>query len=228
MTEIRSSAASQPSLPLRLAGRRWLRTRYFTGRLALWRSVTALIPAAPAPGLDCLDVGCGDRPLDRALEARGWHSVGIDLTNQRANVLARVERLPIKDQSFDLVTCLSVLQYVDEPHNACHELNRVLRADGSLIVVLPFAALLDPLDVWRWSEQAAIRLLAKAGFIDIEVRPIAPTLTVVFHLLGLGIGKKIPIVGRILALPFELIAIASLRSKDFSLAGGYAIRGTKP
>jgi SAM-dependent methyltransferase len=93
-----------------------------------------------------LDAGCGSgRTLD---ELRDYGAVaGIELSE--AGVAAarrrghedvrqgRVEQLPWPDASFDLVTCLDVVEHTDDDRATLRELRRVTRPGGWLLVTVP-------------------------------------------------------------------------------------------
>jgi hypothetical protein len=51
-----------------------------------------------------------------------------------------IRDLPFADDSFDLVVCAHVLEHVDDDHRALTELRRVLRPDGTALVMVPFVA----------------------------------------------------------------------------------------
>ncbi len=50
---------------------------------------------------------------------------------------AVVEALPYEDGSFDLVTCLDVIEHTDDDVKSLQELRRVTKPDGHLIVTVP-------------------------------------------------------------------------------------------
>lgn len=217
-----------PPLPLRLAQRKWLLTRYLSGRAALWRALTCLLPQAQQDEGLALDVGCGSRPFDRALAARGFQAVGMDVKPLPGTVQGSGQLLPFKDETFSLVLCVSVLQYMDDPGEGCRELNRVLRPGATLLAVLPCFVPLDPEDLWRWTETAGRRLLRDAGFGDIVARPIMPTAANLFGLMGLSVRKAVPILGWLPAAFFGAAALACLKTRDLQLVGAFAFRATKP
>ncbi len=49
-----------------------------------------------------------------------------------------VEALSFEDASMDVVVCCSVLEHVNEPLEAVHEMARILRPDGELFLEVPF------------------------------------------------------------------------------------------
>jgi SAM-dependent methyltransferase len=118
-----------------------------------------------AGGRTALDVGCGDGAFARELRARGAaRVVGCDIDPRmiaRAAAgggvlcaVARAERLPFPDASFDLVTIVTVLAFLPEPERALAEIARVLKPGGRLVVG----------DLGRWSLWAlSRRLRARLG-----------------------------------------------------------------
>jgi ubiquinone/menaquinone biosynthesis C-methylase UbiE len=102
-------------------------------------------------GQNWLDAGCGTGTLARWLALqRGCQVLGVDgsaqmIANCRcvAGTEFRTVRdicdLELSDGSFDGVLCSSVIEYTPCPEAALHELRRVLRKDGLLLVSVPNA-----------------------------------------------------------------------------------------
>ena len=93
-----------------------------------------------------LDAGCGSGRTLQDLRAYGEVS-GIELSplaaeHARGRALGevrvgRVETLPWDDGSFDLVTCLDVLEHTPEDRVALQELRRVTKPGGWLLLTVP-------------------------------------------------------------------------------------------
>jgi ubiquinone/menaquinone biosynthesis C-methylase UbiE len=114
-------------------------------------------------GRNVLDVGCGDGALTQAFVRGGAASVvGCDIdprmisravsrATQEEQVVhytvADTVDLPFADQSFDLVTVITVLAFVHDAEGAIREIARVLRPGGSLIIG----------DLAKWNSWAAWR-----------------------------------------------------------------------
>ena len=91
-----------------------------------------------------LDVGCGSHKVLP-------EAVGIDINLwSRPDILASAESTPFRDGSFDHVTCLEVIEHVDDPALVFDELRRVLKIDGSLLVTTPNSNWLWSLLLWGW------------------------------------------------------------------------------
>lgn len=97
------------------------------------------------PGARILDAGCGSgRTLDE-LARRGevcgieLNPLGVRAARERGHDVqeAPVEEIPHEDGSFDLVTCLDVIEHTDDDVAALRELGRVARPGGRLIVTVP-------------------------------------------------------------------------------------------
>jgi SAM-dependent methyltransferase len=108
--------------------------------------------------LDVLDVGCGVVPLCNWMSRRGHRVTAVDPSRADISFLVRndlnafygsrvtyavgrAERLPWADQSFDVVTCISVLEHLPPGNDrlALAEMARVLRPGGTLILTFDVA-----------------------------------------------------------------------------------------
>lgn len=97
--------------------------------------------ASPA---DVLDVGCGNGPYESELARRGHSgtvcavdaSMGMLATvGQAERVNADAQRLPFRDDSFDVVLAPHMLYHVPSVETAAAEFRRVLRPGGVCVAV---------------------------------------------------------------------------------------------
>ena len=102
------------------------------------------------PGTRVLNAGCGHgSPLLASYRDKISRLVGIDveLTEDRqvSNdlLVADVARIPLRDNSFDLVFCWDVVEHLAQPRTVFSEFRRVLADDGVLIARTP--SILSPL-----------------------------------------------------------------------------------
>jgi SAM-dependent methyltransferase len=80
-----------------------------------------------------LDCGAGQRNTYYA-NVVNYEIVDYDSTD----VLGAAERLPFKDESFDAVLSLNVLEHVKDPFQAAREIMRVMKPGAELMCVAPF------------------------------------------------------------------------------------------
>jgi SAM-dependent methyltransferase len=80
-----------------------------------------------------LDLGCGPRDQAGPIEHLGYSYVGVDYTNQNADLLADAHSMPFKDASFDCVFSFAVFEHLHDPVVAIQEVARVLKPGGFFI-----------------------------------------------------------------------------------------------
>src|SRR3954468_9944455 len=126
---------------LALDERHW----WYRGRRRVLAAVVQRIPLPPPGQTRVLDAGCGSgRTLDdlaRLGEAHGpeLNPLGVQAARRRGHEVreGRVEEIPHPDASFDLVTCLDVIEHTDDDVKALRELKRVTKPGGVLVVTVP-------------------------------------------------------------------------------------------
>jgi SAM-dependent methyltransferase len=149
---------------------------WYRGRLRIVRQEVERLGLPE--GASILDAGCGSgRVLDEL--ARFGDVTGVDLNpsavaaawSRGHNVTrARVEELPFPDSTFDLVTCLDVIEHTPDDLRALRELVRVTRPGGYLLLTAPaYQSLWSAHDVRnehyrRYRRRILRRVAAKAGW----------------------------------------------------------------
>jgi len=103
------------------------RHAHFQGRVISVELSRGMLMRA-VPKLDAL---LGERAGDRA-----------------PTIWSAAERLPFPDASFDVVTCLEALEFMDSPRAVLAELMRVLRPGGLLVTTLRISTRLMPGKAW--------------------------------------------------------------------------------
>ena len=112
------------------------------------RVIRAELDRLPLPaGAHVLDAGCGSGRTLVELVRYGGEVSGIELDTDAAELarrrglgevqVGRLEELPWDDATFDLITCLDVIEHVPDDVAALVELRRVARPGGWLLVTVP-------------------------------------------------------------------------------------------
>jgi SAM-dependent methyltransferase len=117
---------------------------WYRGRRRVIRAELDRLPLPP--GARVLDAGCGSGRTLVELVNYGEVS-GIELNTDAARLasdrglgevrVGRLEELPWEDGTFDLITCLDVIEHVPDDVAALRELRRVARPGGWLLVTAP-------------------------------------------------------------------------------------------
>jgi len=104
-------------------------------------------------GKKVLDIGCGEGGLVVALNLLGINACGIDLNEENIKISqirakknglspaifkkANSCTLPFDNNSFELVTLISVLEHVEDIDKTLSEVSRVLKKGGYLFAIVP-------------------------------------------------------------------------------------------
>lgn len=120
--------------------------------------------AGPLQGRRLLDAGCGDGIYLVEAARRGAQVSGVDISEAMLIVARRraadasvnvdlhqgdIQSLPFDDDTFDIVTAITVLCFVPDPQQAIDEMARVLTPGGQLVIG----------ELGRWNTWAAWRRL---------------------------------------------------------------------
>jgi SAM-dependent methyltransferase len=153
---------------------------WYRGRRRIIRAELARLSLPP--GARVLDAGCGSgRTLE---ELRGLGEIsGIELSPDAAAVarsrgdfdvrIGRLEELPWEEDTFDLITCLDVIEHTPDDRATLSELRRVSKPGGWLLVTVPaYQALWSQHDEanhhFRRYERRTLRAAVLAGGWELE------------------------------------------------------------
>lgn len=93
--------------------------------------------------IQALDIGCGGGLLTNELALAGHDITGIDISSSSLDIAKRFDQtkkvkyqqanayeLPFKNESFDVVCAMDILEHLDHPTRLIQEASRVLRKQG--------------------------------------------------------------------------------------------------
>ena len=97
-------------------------------------------------GGSILEIGCGTGLMLAAFRRRGWRVLGLERTDEVAEIGRRAHGLEIaavplqrltKSAQFDLILLFNVLEHIDDPLTLLKECANRLAPNGRLIIVVP-------------------------------------------------------------------------------------------
>ena len=160
-----ASPAGKGHTPQERARPSWLRYDFLTLD-ALAADVARLLAEIPSSPLRraALDLGSSASPYRGFLEERGFSVTTLDV-EAGADYVGTAEKTGLPDQSYDLVVCTQVLEHCADPWQALHEIRRILRPGGHLLVSAPHVWFFHPhpKDHWRFTQQGLAHLCERAG-----------------------------------------------------------------
>ena len=141
-----------------------------------------------------LDIGCGVGDFLRQVKTRQWEINGIEPSESARSIAeSRLNFRPIdptaitslQDASFDVITLWHVLEHVDDLKSETHEILRLLKPGGRLIVALPnyqsfdcqyfkdkWAAWDVPRHLNHFSQKTLQNIFISLGFIPMDVKKL--------------------------------------------------------
>lgn len=114
---------------------------------------------------NCLDIGTASGYMisEIAKKYPGPNYFGIDVYDKAIDhakktypnikfKVASAEKLPFKDESFDLILCYETIEHVVSPKASLLEIKRVLKKDGTFILTMDSGNLLFRVVWWIWEK----------------------------------------------------------------------------
>jgi 2-polyprenyl-3-methyl-5-hydroxy-6-metoxy-1,4-benzoquinol methylase len=152
--------------------------------IILSKYVAIIIP--PEKKGKLLDIGCGGGTLTGWMAEFGWDVYGIDPSEHACKV---AEKRGIKvfcgeltdakypDKFFDVIVMAHSLEHIYNPVETLHEVHRILKDDGLLIIDVPNTESYDikiygkyhpnwnlPFHLWHFNKSNLIQILNASGF----------------------------------------------------------------
>lgn len=139
-----------------------------------------------------LDCGCGDVPYYGIYNNNITDVYCIDWENsgtQQIHIDQFIDlnkKIDIDSESYDSILLSDVLEHIANPDLLLRELNRVLKKDGFIVIMVPFLYRIheEPHDYYRYTEHALEYLLYKNGFKTIELQSYGGPIDVIFDILN--------------------------------------------
>jgi SAM-dependent methyltransferase len=141
-------------------------------------AVAGFAAALPAGGR-VLDAGAGEGRHARYFTVQRYYGVDLAVGDRtwnytRLDAVADLTRLPFRCGSFDAALNAVTLEHVCEPETALREIARTLAPGAPLLIVVPheWEVHQSPHDYFRYTRHGMAWLLERAGFHEVEIRPV--------------------------------------------------------
>lgn len=121
---------------------------------------------------DVIDLGCGTMPFREIIadQVCTYDSLDREARVEGVTYLGDIEDMAmVPSARYDAALCLEVLEHLPHPDRALHEMARILRPGGWLVLSVPHLSRLheEPHDYYRFTTHALRMLLQEAG-LEVE------------------------------------------------------------
>jgi len=111
-----------------------------------------IVSHLPKGKLKVLNAGCGNNWMKK-YAPKNMTFIGLDINNPSADVRADLEKkLPFKNEEFDAVILIHVIEHLKDPLHALKEFQRILKKGGVIFISTP-----SPWSAMAWEDPYHIR-----------------------------------------------------------------------
>jgi SAM-dependent methyltransferase len=162
-------------------------------------------PRAKTPESLGLDLGCGSTIHREVCQRAGFEYVGLDYDSPAAPILGDAHALPFKDNSFEFVLSVAVLEHIRYPFAMMKETYRVMKSGGWLIGTVAASEPFHQSSYYHHTHLGTYNSLQSAGFVIEHVAPNPRWSVLRAHAAGSLFPRLPRAISRFLVLPVQVL-----------------------
>jgi len=181
-------------------GGTWFYWNSLSGSMLLIKDIKRVLSKYVNNNCNVLDVGAG-RLFYRdiiTIYSNNYKSMDFKKTHPDIDYIGTTSKIPLENNSVDVIFCSQVLEHVSDPSDSFKEFNRVLKSSGTAIITVPFLGYLhnEPYDFFRYTKYSLAKMSLDSRFEVLELKEVGGLFSFFGYIIGsliIGFSWKIPL-----------------------------------